>query len=148
MASTIEAEDFPRRLRGVTLALTVMAASPVAMHGDLANAAGLASMPTLDGGPPLAIARHDPQFAVSTDVAVRPEFAARSRVHWLVDGEKPTGRFAYGFTPAEIKALGAAVTDPERPRQNSGRFRIVTLQQIIDFAEAQRAKPGRVGPAR
>jgi glycerophosphoryl diester phosphodiesterase len=49
-------DDFPKRLRGVTLALTVTAASAVAMHGVVANAAGQASTPTLDGRPPLVIA--------------------------------------------------------------------------------------------
>src|SRR5512134_725414 len=86
---------------------------------------------TKDG---VLIARHDPELAVSTDVATRPEFAARRRVDWLVDGEKRTGWFAHDFTLAEIKTLRATVTDPERPRQNNGKLRIVTLQEIIDFA--------------
>lgn len=176
--------DFPKRLRGVTLALTVTAASAVAMHGVVANAAGQASAPTLDGRPPLAIAhrgasgyrpdetleafqlaidegadviefdlistkdgvliaRHDPELAVSTDIATRPEFAGRRRVDWLVDGAKQTGWFAHDSTLAEIKTLRVTVTDPERPQQNNGKFRIVTLQEIIDFAKAQSAKPGR-----
>ena len=95
---------------------------------------------TKDG---VLIARHDPQLAVSTDVATRPEFAGRRRVDWLVDGEKQTGWFAHDFTLAEIKTLGATVTDPERPQQNNGKFRIVTLQEIVDFAKAQSAKLGR-----
>ncbi len=184
MANMLRVNDFPKRLRGVTLALTVTAASAVATHGVVANAAGQASALTLDGRPPLVvahrgasgylpeetleafqlaidqgadviefdlistkdgvlIARHDPELAVSTDVATRPEFAGRKRVDWLVDGEKQTGWFAHDFTLAEIKTLGATVTDPERPKQNNGKFRLVTLQEIIDFAKAQSAKPGR-----
>jgi glycerophosphoryl diester phosphodiesterase len=95
---------------------------------------------TKDG---VLIARHDPELAISTDVATRPEFADRKRVDWLVDGEKKTGWFAHDFTLAEIKMLRAIVTDPERPQQNNGKFRIVTLQEIIDFAKAQSAKLGR-----
>lgn len=173
-----------RASRGVRLALTVTAASAVAIHGVVANAAGQASAATLDGRPPLVIAhrgasgylpdetleafqlaidegadaiefdlistkdgvliaRHDPELAVSTDVATRTEFANRRCVDWLVDGEKQTGWFAHDFTLAEIKTLRATVTDPERPQQNNGKFRIVTLQEIIDFAKAQSAKPGR-----
>jgi glycerophosphoryl diester phosphodiesterase len=176
MANMLGVDDFRRRLRGVTLALAVTAASAVA--------AGQASVPTLDGRPPLVIAhrgasghlpeetleafqmaidqgadviefdlistkdgaliaRHDAELAISTDVASRPEFADRKRVGWLVDGETQTGWFAHDFTLAEIKTLGATVTDPERPQQNNGKFRIVTLQEIIDLAKAQSARLGR-----
>jgi glycerophosphoryl diester phosphodiesterase len=48
MANMLGVDDFRRRLRGVTLALAVTAASAVA--------AGQASVPTLDGRPPLVIA--------------------------------------------------------------------------------------------
>jgi glycerophosphoryl diester phosphodiesterase len=71
---------------------------------------------TKDG---VLIARHDAELAISTDVANRPEFADRKRVDWSVDGEKQTGWFAHDFTLAEIKTLGATVTDPERPRSLS-----------------------------
>ena len=184
MAKMLRVNDFPKRLRGVTLAITVTAASAVATHGVVANADGQASAPTLDGRPPLVvahrgasgylpeetleafqlaidqgadviefdlistkdgvlIARHDAELAISTDVANRPEFAGRKRVDWLVDGEKQTGWFTHDFTLAEIKTLGATVTDPERPQQNNGKFRIVALQEIIDLAKAQSAKLGR-----
>src|SRR5512139_3236767 len=94
-------------------------------------------------GDGVLIARHDPNLAISTDVASRPEFADRKRVSWLVDGETQTGWFAHDFTLAEIKTLGATVTDPERPQQDNGKFRIMTLQEIIDLAKAQSAKLGR-----
>jgi glycerophosphoryl diester phosphodiesterase len=95
---------------------------------------------TKDG---MLIARHDPNLITSTDVASRPEFADRKRVDWLVDGEKQTGWFAHDFTLAEIKTLGTMITDPERPQQNNGKFRIATLQEIITLAKAQSAKLGR-----
>lgn len=95
---------------------------------------------TKDG---VLIARHDPNLATSTDVASRPEFADRQRVDWPVDGEKQTGWFAHDFTLAEIKTLGAGITDPERPQENNGKFRIATLQEIISLAKAESARAGR-----
>jgi glycerophosphoryl diester phosphodiesterase len=95
---------------------------------------------TKDG---VLIARHDPNLITSTDVASRPEFADRKRVDWPVDGEKQTGWFAHDFTLAEIKTLGTVITDPERPQQNNGKFRIATLQEIIDLVKTQSANLGR-----
>jgi glycerophosphoryl diester phosphodiesterase len=95
---------------------------------------------TKDG---VLIARHDPNLIASTDVASRPEFADRKRVDWPVDGERQTGWFAHDFTLAEIKTLGTMITDPERPQENNGKFRIATLQEIIDLAKTQSAKLGR-----
>ena len=184
MVNVLKADEFSKTLRGVALALAMSVASAAATHGVVANAAGEASAPTLDGRPPLVvahrgasgylpeatveafqlaidqgadviefdlistkdgvlIARHDLELSVSTDVATRPEFAGRRRVEWLVDGEKQSGWFANDFTLAEIRTLGATVTDPERPRQHDGKFRIATLQEIIDLARSQSAKLGR-----
>jgi glycerophosphoryl diester phosphodiesterase len=95
---------------------------------------------TSDG---VLIARHDPNLSISTDVASRPEFADRKRVDWLVDGEKQTGWFAHDFTLAEIKTLGAIITDPERPQENNGMLRIATLQEIINLAKTEAARLGR-----
>ena len=88
-------------------------------------------------------ARHDPNLAFSTDVASRPEFAARKRLKWPVDGELQDGWFAHDFTMAEIKTLGALITDAERPQGNNGKFKVVTFQEIIDLAKAQSTKLGR-----
>ena len=89
---------------------------------------------TKDG---VLIARHDPNLGLSTDVASRPEFADRKRVDWPVDGEKQTGWFAHDFTLAEIKTLGTVISDPERPQENNGKFKIVTLEEIINLAKTQ-----------
>jgi len=88
-------------------------------------------------------ARHDPNLAISTDVASHPEFASRKRTNFPVDGELQTGWFAHDFTMAEIKTLGALITDAERPQGNNGKFKVVTFQEIIDLAKAQSAKLGR-----
>ena len=96
---------------------------------------------TQDG---VLIARHDPNLAFSTNVATLPQFAARKRVDWLVDGEKQTGWFAHDFTLAEIKQLGAVSTDSERPQQYNGLYKVVSFQEIIDLVKAQSTKLGRV----
>ena len=56
---------------------------------------------TKDG---VLIARHDPNLALSTDVAKHDEFASRKKTT-QVDGETQTGWFASDFTVAEIKTL-------------------------------------------
>ena len=95
---------------------------------------------TKDG---VLIARHDPNLATSTNVASRREFADRKRVDWPVDGEKQTGWFAHDFTLAEIKKLGAVITDPERPQEYNGEFKVATMQEIFDLVKKQSAKLGR-----
>ncbi|MRR52539.1 MAG: glycerophosphodiester phosphodiesterase, partial [Rhodocyclaceae bacterium] len=95
---------------------------------------------TKDG---VLIARHDPNLATSTNVASRREFADRKRVDWPVDGEKQTGWFAHDFTLAEIKKLGAVITDPERPQEYNGEFKVATMQEIFDLVKTQSAKLGR-----
>jgi glycerophosphoryl diester phosphodiesterase len=95
---------------------------------------------TKDG---VLIARHDPNLAISTDVASKPEFAGRKRVDWLVDGEKQTGWFAHDFTLAEIKTLGAKSTDAERPQQFNGKYKIITFQELVDLVKAQSIKQSR-----
>ncbi|MCX6548109.1 MAG: glycerophosphodiester phosphodiesterase [Acidobacteria bacterium] len=94
---------------------------------------------TQDG---VLICRHDPNLAISTDVASHPEFASR-RKSTQVDGEPQTGWFASDFTLAEIKTLGAIATDAERPQQYNGLFWIVTFQEVIDLVKAHTATTGR-----
>ncbi|WP_342119273.1 glycerophosphodiester phosphodiesterase [Pseudoduganella sp. OTU4001] len=84
---------------------------------------------TKDG---VLIARHDPNLAYSTDVAQHPEFAARKRT-LSVDGEVQEGWFASDFTLAEIKTLGGISTDAERPQQFNGKYKIATIQEIVDM---------------
>ena len=95
---------------------------------------------TKDG---VLIASHYPNLATDTDVASRPEFASRRRENWPIDGELQSGWFAHDFTLAEIKTLGVVATDPERPQQYNGKFRIVTLQEVIDLVKAESTRLGR-----
>ena len=94
---------------------------------------------TKDG---VLIARHDPNLAISTDVAKHPRFASRKKTI-KVDGETQTGWFSNDFTLAEIKTLGGISTDPERPQEFNGKFKIATFQEIIDFAKAKTKETGR-----
>jgi len=95
---------------------------------------------TKDG---VLIASHYPNLAMSTDVASRPEFASRKRENWPVDGELQSGWFAHDFTLAEIKTLGVVATDPERPQQYNGKFKIATLQEVIDLVQSESERLGR-----
>jgi len=94
---------------------------------------------TKDG---VLVARHDPNLAISTDVAKHPEFASRKKT-MQVDGETQTGWFVQDFTLAEVKTLGGISTDAERPQQFNGQFKIPTFQEIIDFAKAKTKETGR-----
>ncbi|KLN57027.1 glycerophosphodiester phosphodiesterase [Variovorax paradoxus] len=94
---------------------------------------------TKDG---VLIARHDPNLAISTDVAKHPRFASRKKTI-KVDGETQTGWFSNDFTLAEIKTLGGISTDAERPQEFNGKFKIPTFQEIIDFAKAKSKETGR-----
>ncbi|TXT32825.1 MAG: glycerophosphoryl diester phosphodiesterase [Rhodocyclaceae bacterium] len=65
------------------------------------------------------------------------------RENWPIDGEIQSGWFAHDFTLAEIKTLGVVATDPERPQQYNGKFRIPTLREIIDLVKAESGRLGR-----
>ncbi|WP_213952820.1 glycerophosphodiester phosphodiesterase [Variovorax sp. dw_954] len=94
---------------------------------------------TKDG---VLITRHDPNLAINTNVATKPEFASRKKT-MQVDGETQTGWFSQDFTLAEIKTLGAISTDPERPQQFNGLYKIPTFQEILDLAAARQKETGR-----
>ncbi|MEB0055557.1 glycerophosphodiester phosphodiesterase [Variovorax sp. LG9.2] len=94
---------------------------------------------TKDG---VLVARHDPNLAISTNVASHPEFAARKKT-MKVDGETQTGWFIQDFTLAEVKTLGGISTDAERPQQFNGKFKVVTFQEILDFQKLKTRETGR-----
>lgn len=95
---------------------------------------------TKDG---VLIARHEPNITATTDVADRPEFAARNRT-MLVDGALESGFFASDFTLAEIKTLRAKQPIPaDRPTQFDGKFQIPTFDEVIALAKRKSAETGR-----
>ncbi|MBG6076641.1 glycerophosphodiester phosphodiesterase [Polaromonas sp. CG_9.11] len=94
---------------------------------------------TKDG---VLIARHEPNITSTTNVATLAQFASRKTTK-KVDGVDETGWFASDFTLAEIKTLGALITDAERPQQFNGLYKIPTLQEIVDLVKARRTATGR-----
>lgn len=88
------------------------------------------------------IARHEPNIVNTTDVADRPEFAARRKT-MVVDGFAEDGFFASDFTLAEIKTLRAKQAFAERPHQFDGQFAIPTLQEVINLAKRKSLEKGR-----
>lgn len=89
------------------------------------------------------IARHEPNITSTTDVATRPEFAARKTTR-LVDGVSETGWFAGDFTLAEIKTLRALQPLAERDQSHNGKYQIPTLREVLDLAKTEGTKAGRV----
>lgn len=82
---------------------------------------------TKDG---VLICRHEPMLSGTTDVAQRPEFAARRRT-LTVDGVSITDFFASDFTLAEIKTLRARQAFADRDQSYNGRFEVPTLEEVI-----------------
>ena len=88
------------------------------------------------------IARHEPNITGTTDVASRPEFAARKTTR-LVDGVAETGWFATDFTLAEIKTLRAIQPLSDRDASFNGKFSIPTLKEVLDLAKNESTRVGR-----
>jgi glycerophosphoryl diester phosphodiesterase len=89
------------------------------------------------------VARHENEIGGTTDVAQRPEFAARKRSQ-VIDGETFEGWFTEDFTLAELKTLRARERLPElRGTAHDGRYGIATLDEIIALASEQAARTGR-----
>lgn len=85
------------------------------------------------------VVRHENEIAGTTDVAARPEFAARKTAK-TIDGEKIEGWFAEDFTLAELKTLRARERLPQlRPESAKfdGQQTIPTFQEVMDLAKAK-----------
>jgi glycerophosphoryl diester phosphodiesterase len=86
---------------------------------------------TRDG---VLVARHENEISGTTDVAARPEFAARRAVK-EIDGRERAGWFTEDFTLAELRTLRARERLPElRGTAFDGRFEIPTLEEVIALA--------------
>jgi len=96
------------------------------------------------------IARHEPILGDSdpattgdsTNVGDHPEFASRETTRTL-DGVPTPGFWAQDFTLAEIKTLGARQTRGGRPTEFNGKFKVPTLQEIINLVKRESKKRGR-----
>lgn len=83
------------------------------------------------------IVRHENEIGSTTDVAARPEFAAR-RTAKTVDGWPVEGWFAEDFTLAELKTLRARERLPELRPANCAfdQEPILTFEEVLDIAAA------------
>lgn len=88
------------------------------------------------------VARHEPDITETTDVAQRPEFAARRRTARL-DGVEHVGWFTVDFTLEELRTLRAVQPRPDRSKEFDGLFQIPTLEEIIALARSASAAGGR-----
>ncbi len=91
------------------------------------------------------VARHENEISGTTDVADRPEFAARKATR-TIDGVPVTGWFTEDFTLAELKTLRAKERLPQVRPQNTvydGRFQVPTLQEVIDLARTEGRRVNR-----
>ena len=95
---------------------------------------------TRDG---VLVARHENEIGSTTDVAARPEFAAR-RTTKTIDGTPVPGWFTEDFTLAELKTLRARERLPHlRGTAHDGRYEIPTLDEIIALVRRESAARGR-----
>jgi glycerophosphoryl diester phosphodiesterase len=98
---------------------------------------------TRDG---VLVARHENEISGTTDVASRPEFAAR-RATKTIDGKEETGWFVEDFTLAELKTLRACERLPDvRPKSAAfdGQFQVPTIQEVLELAKRKSKETGRV----
>ena len=89
---------------------------------------------TRDG---VLVARHENEISATTDVEERPELADR-RTTKTIDGVTSTGWFTEDLTYAELRTLRAEERIPQNRPDNmlyDGRYRVPTLQQVIDLAQ-------------
>jgi glycerophosphoryl diester phosphodiesterase len=79
------------------------------------------------------VARHENEIGGTTDVAARPEFAARRR-RQVVDGQQMEGWFVEDFTLAELKTLRARERIPQLRPGNvayDGKFEVPTFDEVL-----------------
>lgn len=91
------------------------------------------------------VVRHENEISETTDVADRPEFAARKATR-EIDGEAVTGWFTEDFTLAELKTLRAKERLPQlRPgsARYDGQEPILTFEEVVAIAKEAAARTGR-----
>lgn len=84
------------------------------------------------------VVRHENEISGTTDVAVRPEFAARRTTKEFA-GHRITGWFTEDFTWAELRTLRCRERIPDlRPASaaHDGEERILSLPDVLEIARA------------
>tara|TARA_R110002074_G_scaffold211818_2_gene381322 strand:- start:135 stop:1226 length:1092 start_codon:yes stop_codon:yes gene_type:complete len=97
---------------------------------------------TSDG---ILVARHENDISETTDVADKPEFAARKTIK-MIDGERHEGWFTEDFTLAELKTLRAKERLTELRAANAkydGRYEIPTLAEILQLLQRHQETSGK-----
>lgn len=90
---------------------------------------------TRDG---VLVCRHENEISGTTDVAERPEFAAR-RTEKTVEGQTLVGWWAEDFTLAELKTLRCKERLPQLRPQNTafdGQEAIPTFAEVLELARS------------
>jgi glycerophosphoryl diester phosphodiesterase len=91
------------------------------------------------------VCRHENEISGTTDVASRPELAAR-RATKTVDGVPITGWFTEDLTLAELKTLRARERLPElRGTAFDGKLEVPTFEELLQLVAAENARPQRRG---
>jgi glycerophosphoryl diester phosphodiesterase len=97
---------------------------------------------TRDG---VLVCRHEPEISGTTDVATRPEFAARRRTA-VLDGVAVDGWWTEDFTLAELKTLRAVERIPALRQENTmydGRFEVPTFTELLALRRRLSRELGR-----
>lgn len=91
------------------------------------------------------VIRHECEIGSTTDVASRPEFAARKTTK-TIDGVTETGWFAEDFTLAELQSLRCRErlinTRPASAAHNDKEY-VLSFAQLLNFVDAESARLGR-----
>ncbi|MEE2690427.1 MAG: glycerophosphodiester phosphodiesterase family protein [Pseudomonadota bacterium] len=95
---------------------------------------------TKDG---VLVARHDRYLSTTTDVADRPEFAARKRANDDPEDSPREDWWVEDFTLAELKTLRARQPFPGRPKEHDGLYGIPTFEEVLALVNEEAAKAGR-----
>ncbi|MBB6347071.1 glycerophosphoryl diester phosphodiesterase [Nonomuraea muscovyensis] len=91
------------------------------------------------------VVRHENEISGTTDVSLRPEFAARKTTK-VVDGRNVTGWFTEDFTLAELKTLRAVERLPAIRQRNTvynGSYQVLTFQEVLGLAKRLSRQYGR-----
>jgi glycerophosphoryl diester phosphodiesterase len=90
------------------------------------------------------VCRHENEIGGTTNVADKPEFAARKAVK-IIDGERFEGWFTEDFTLAELKTLRAKERLPQlRPANMAydGQDEIPTFEEVLALIKSKKAPSG------
>lgn len=98
---------------------------------------------TKDG---ILVARHENEIGGTTNVSTLAQFADRKKTK-IIDGVSLTGWFTEDFNASELNLIKARERIPAlRPNntQYNDQFNIPTLEQIIELAEKNYKKTGKI----